>query len=710
MKKKSKGKLNFMNLLIMLLLFCFGIFLIRTIYLATSKTIDGINMKEFAENRSTMEETLIANRGTIYDKNGNPLAQNVSSYTLIAYLDPKRSEKQDTLYHVQDKETTAKKLATIISMKEEEILAILSQKDLYQVEFGNAGKGLTELEKEKIEELNLPGIDFIEDKKRYYPNGDFASYTLGYARKNDNDKITGEMGLESLLDEVLEGQDGYRIYQKDVNGYKIPGTKEELHEASDGNNVYLTIDSNIQFFVEQAMNEVASKYKFDWMNVIVADAKTGKILGLSQRPSFNPNTKDISNWIDYTVAQAYEPGSIMKIYTYMAALETGKYDGNAKFKSGRYITDDNISIYDWKRTGFGDITYDQGFVTSSNVGVINMINNYLDKTTLKNYFTKMGFGKKTGITLANEDTGKIEFNYQTEIYNAGFGQGITTTPMQHIQALTAVANNGIMLKPYIIDKVTDSKGNVLYTGKKEEIGQVASASTTSKIRDLMYDVVHSDWYAATGSNYRLNGYDLIGKTGTAQLVNPNTGAYYTNDYYTTKSFVGMWPKDDPEVIIYTSVNKSSGGSSKPLTSVVKSLVVNISKYLNIFSEEKDTTINNYTLDNYLNKNVSNVKKQLEDNKVKTIIIGTGDKVVGQYPRKGDIVGRNDKVFLLTNDNNYTMPNFNGYSKKQAEEVCKMLDLTCKFESYGYVKSQSIKAGTKIDKSKPINFVLKELYK
>ncbi len=709
MKKKSKSKVNFMNLFIMLTLFCFGAFLIRTFYLATSTVIDDINMKEFASNRITAQEVLKANRGSIYDVNGNILAQNVSSYTLIAYIDPKRSEGEEQLYHVADKETTAKKLATVIKMKEKDILEILNQKDLYQVEFGNAGKALTELEKEKIEELNLPGIDFIEDQKRYYPNGNFASYTLGYARKNEKEEIKGEMGIEELLEEILAGKDGYRVYQKDVNGIKIPGTKEDSKESTDGNDVYLTIDSNIQFFIEQIMNEIEKKYKYEWMNVIVADAKTGKILGLSQRPSFDPNTLDIQNWIDYTVASAYEPGSIMKIYTYMATMEAGKYKGNEKFKTGKYVTDDGTEIYDWKKSGFGDITYDQGFITSSNIGVINLINKYIDKNILKDYFNRMGFGKKTGITLAYEDSGEVNFKYQTEIYNAGFGQGITTTPMQHIQALTSIANNGVMLKPYIIDKVVDQNGKVVYTGQKEELATVASKETTEKIKELMYEVVHSNWYAATGTGYKMKGYDLIGKTGTAQLVNPKTGAYYTNDYYTTKSFVGMWPKKDPQVIIYTSVNKSVGGSSKPLTTVVKNLVENVSKYLNIFSEKEDKTIKNYTLEDYTNKKVTDVKSTLKENKITTIVLGDGTKIIDQYPKKNDIVGKNDKVFLLTNSTKYTLPDFTGYSKKQATEVCKLLNLNCEFKSYGYVTNQSLKKGTTIKNNQKITFTLKELY-
>ena len=682
--KKSKYNNKIINIFIVIALFCFLILIYRTAYLSLAKEVDGVNLKEFAQSRSVVSKTIPAKRGNIYDRNGEALAINVSSYTLIAYLDESRSEGEDELYHVKDKKNTAKKLATVIDMKEDDIYEILNQENMYQVEFGTAGKGLTELEKEEIEKLNLPGIDFIEDVKRYYPNGSFASYVLGYATTNEDGKIVGEFGMEELLNDVLSGTDGYTTYQKDLNGYKIPGTKEVTVDAVDGNDVYLTIDSNIQFFVEQAIGEAEENYNFDWMTIVVADAKTGEILGTGQSPTFDPNTRDIENWTDITVAEAYEPGSIMKIYTYMAAMEAGTYRGSDKFKSGVYETEDETKIYDWLPQGFGTITYDQGFIASSNVGVINIMNNFINKTILQDYFKKLGFGTKTGITLANEVSGQIKFNYQTEVYNASFGQGITTTPMQHVKALTSIANDGIMLKPYIISKVLDENNKEVYTGQREELGQVASKETTDKMKELMYNVVNSNWYGATGTIYKVKNSDVIGKTGTAQLVNEKAGSYYTDDYNMTRSFVGMWPKDDPEVIIYASVKRS--GTSTPISKAVTSIIENMNKYLNIFSEEEDDTIENFIVDNYLNKTKTDVESKTKN--VKKLYIGTGNKIINQYPAKGSILSSNDTLILLTNSNNPKIPNLKGYSKQEAKAVCNMLNLKCTFKGYGYISSQS----------------------
>ena len=698
MKKKGQNKL--INLFIVIALFCFGFIIYRVSFLTISNEVEGVNLKEFADSRSIVSKTIYAKRGNIYDQNGETLATTVSSYTLIAYLDPSRSEGESKLYHVKDKKTTAKKLATVLKTKEKNIYNILNQKDRYQVEFGEAGKGLTELEKEKIEKLNLPGLDFIENEKRYYPNGNFSSYTLGYATSDEDGKIKGALGLEDLLDDVLGGTDGYTTYQKDLNGYKIPGTKGVTKNAVNGNDVYLTIDSNVQFFLEQAANEAAKDYKFDWLTVIVADAKTGKILGTTQKPSFDPNKRDIKNWIDITVGEAYEPGSIMKTYTYMAAMEAGTYRGNNTFLSGKFKADDGTVISDWNGTGFGRITYDQGFQASSNVGVINIVNNFISKQQLYDYYIKMGFGSKTGITLANEVSGQIKFRYQTEVYNASFGQGITTTPIQHVQALTSIANDGIMLKPYIIEKVVDSNGKVVYKGEREEKGRVASKKTAEKIRELMYQTVNTNWYAATGGDYKVKNSSVIGKTGTAQLVNSYTGTYYTDDYNVTKSFMGMWPKNDPQVIIYASVKR---GTSRPLSNCVTSIVKNMNKYLNIFEKENDKTLKNITIKSYLNKDLSTVNNQTKN--VKKLILGDGNKVIMQYPKEGIVLDSNETLILLTNSKTYKLPDLKNYSKKEVEAVCNMLELKCSFKGYGYVSTQSIKDKI-IKKNEKVSFVLK----
>ena len=418
MKKRKKNNRNktIGNFGLILTLFLFAGLMYRAGVLSLSKTVDGIDLTAFSNNHTIKHETILAKRGNIYDANGDVLAQNVYSYELIAYLEPSRGEG----YYVKDKEYTAEQLATIINLDYDRILTLLnSTKEngdpLYQTSFGSQGRGLTEITKDKIKALNLPGIDFIETQKRYYPKGNYLSYTLGYAKQESDGKITGEMGIEALYNTELTGQDGFREYQKDLKGYKIANTTESVLEAVDGNDIYLTIDSNVQFFIEQALENAKNTYSFDEANIIVAEAKTGRILGISSTTGFDPNLRNVETYLDPNISVGFEPGSTMKTFTYMAALESGKYDGNTTFRSGTYTAKDGTVLGDSDRKGWGVITYDRGFALSSNVGICNIITNYLSRDDLMNYFKKLGFGSKTGIELSKETSGVLKFKYETDL-------------------------------------------------------------------------------------------------------------------------------------------------------------------------------------------------------------------------------------------------------------------------------------------------------
>ena len=384
-KKKPRNNVKLSKLFIIGSLFLFALMIGRVVFLGLSKNVDGVDLQALASKRTTKTDTIKAQRGTIYTKEGEVLAQNVSSYKLIAYLDERRTTNKNKPQHVVDKDLTAEKLAPILGINKEEILTYLNKTGVYQTEFGSKGKGLTELTKERIEALNLPGLDFEESFKRYYPKGDFLSYIIGYAKEdNDTSKLTGEMGLEKYYDKTLSGTDGYTTYQKDLRGYKIAGTKEVSKKAEDGNNIYLTINNNIQFFVEQALDEAEKETSFEWFTIVVADANTGAILAAASSPSFDPNKRNLTNYLDLNIALPYEPGSTMKIFTYMAAMENGVYNGNETYHSGVYKTTDGTEIGDWNRAGWGDITFDKGFALSSNVGVINLIKRHMNADMLRN--------------------------------------------------------------------------------------------------------------------------------------------------------------------------------------------------------------------------------------------------------------------------------------------------------------------------------------
>ena len=684
-RRLNVNKVRVSKLLIAFILLFFVVVIARLLYLGISPKIDGIDLKTFVANRNTRKKTTYAKRGTIYDSSSNVLARTINSYTVIAYLSESRSKGFKTPQHVVDKEKTAKELSPILGMSEEAILYLLNR-NAYQVELGPGGRGITELKKEEIEKLKLPGISFISSYKRYYQNDDFASYILGYVKTTDDGEMIGEMGIEQYYNDMLKGKDGFIVYQQDVNGYKIPNTKEEVKESKDGVDIYLTIDSNIQFFVEKYSKEAYEQYPCDWLFAVVADAKTGAILGSTSYPSFNPNIKNITNYLNPLVSFAIEPGSTMKIFTYMATMEKKMYDGNKTFKSGSIKIGEN-TIYDWKTDGFGEITYDEGFMLSSNVGISYLTKDYFTGSELKEYFKKWGFGQKTGIELPYELTGTLneKNNKAIEIANAGFGQGITVTPIQMVQALTMIANNGVMLKPYIVSKIVDEEDALVYEGKRTELGKVASSETVNNIKELMYKVIYNDLYYSTGASYRMDGYDLIGKTGTAQYTNPYTGRYYYDNVNYIRSFAGMFPKDDPEIIIYVATKKTY--TQKGVSNIVKGLVKDIANYRSIFKNE-ETDATTFKIDDYSNQNLVMVLDNLKDKFKDIVVIGDGDKIVDTYP-KNKVVSKDEKIFILTNSKNIEIPDFIGYSKREVETYKKLTGIDITLEGNGYVYEQNI---------------------
>ena len=697
-KKKLKG-IKFNIIYVLVFLFVFGVIFYRIGVLSLSKEIDGVDIQKFAASRTYRKDILPSKRGTIYDVNGNALAENVSSYTLIAYLSPSRTTNPNRPQHVVDVDYTADKLSEVLDISKEQLVKYMSKK-AYQVEFGSKGRGLSELKKDEILALGLPGLDFIETQKRYYPYGNFLSYTLGYAKKenvtndegNEVEKIVGEMGIESYYDKELSGKDGYTMYQKDRNGYRIAGTDELKVEAEDGYDVYLTIDSTIQLFVEEAVSEMLSRFTVDFAAVMVADAKTGAILASYSNPSFDPNKRDIVSYLDKNVATSFEPGSTMKIFSYMAAMETGKYNGEEKYKSGTFVAKDGTVMGDSNnKEGWGTITYDLGFAYSSNTAVMNLTTKYMGGPYLKEYYEKLGFGSKTGIELPNETAGKINFKYETEVLNASFGQGIMTTPVQYIKALTSVANDGILLQPYIVSKIVNhDTGEVVLQNERKELGRVASKETTDKIRVLMRSVVAP---GGTGSYYAMPGYDFIAKTGTAQVAKEK-GVGYGDKII--RGLAGMFPGDDPDIIIYMAV-KNPPESVNPTKDIIQSIIKNVSKYKNIYVENKEGNIKlpEIEMPSYINKSVVETKKTLNSYGVDVIVLGSGDTIIDQYPCKGSKINKIDKVFLLS-EGDITMLDLTNYSMKDVNSFLTLVPLEKEVTGNGYVIAQSIPPGTVID--------------
>ena len=687
--KKKNNTVNINKIIFVVLVLSFCAIILKTSMVALADTTDGINLTEFVNNRNTETETLYAERGSILSSDGEILAHSINSYTVIAYLSESRTSDEENPQHVVDKEKTAEELSAILGMQKDYILKLLN-KNLYQVELGPNGRGITELTKKQIENLDLPGIDFIETQKRAYPMSSFASFIVGYAQTDDNGNLAGKMGVEAYYDEELEGEDGYTIYQKDAYGYTIPNTSPITVDAEAGQDIYLTIDSKIQLFVENGVQKIKSSgADMDWMTFSVMDAKTGAIVASSSNYDFNLNTLNIESYLNPLTSYQYEPGSTMKIYSFLAAMENGIYNGDDTYLSGTINVDD-ATIKDFNNKGWGVITYDTGFSYSSNVAATKLALG-MGREKLYNYYAGLGFGQKTGITLPGETTGDIDFTYRTELATASFGQGITTTPIQNLKAMTILANDGVLLEPYIVEKIVNSETKeITYEHKRTELGQKASKENIDKMLDMMYDVVYSGYTDA--KFYQSDNITLIGKTGTAQITGPN-GKYMTGKYDYIRSFSGVFPYEDPQYIVYVSV-KQYTGSYRQFAETITEVVEEIAKYKNITENiEKIDNSKIITMNNFISSDIYSTEEKLKALNLNIIKLGSGKYIINQYPEKGQVVLAGNKVFLVTNSNEYTMPDITGWSSSEVITLCKLLNINYILNGYGNVESYNIPAGT-----------------
>jgi penicillin-binding protein 2B len=680
----------------------FFVLLFRYYSIQITGEVGGQPLAAKAQQKYNREGTLAAARGEIFDRNGEVIAEDTAAYTLIAIVDKKMTTNPKKPQHVKNPRKTAKELAKYIQMDETEIYSILTKgisKGRFQVEFGKAGKDITHQTKKEIEALELPGITFIRDSKRFYPNGMFASHVVGYAdrveQKDQTYKSIGKMGIEKSLNTELTGVDGKINYESDLWGYLLPDGKEKITPAQNGNDVYLTIDKKIQTFLEDAMNKVAKEYKPKKIIAIVADPKTGNILAMGQRPSFHPKTKEgiDKSWHNEAVETSFEPGSTMKIFTLAAAVQENVFNPNEYYQSGSYqVTKKDKAIHDHNGSGWGSISYLEGVQRSSNVAFAKIAKEKLGFEKFREYLTKFGFDKPTGIELPDETSGKIQFTYPIEKITTAYGQGTAITAIQQIQAATAIANGGKMLKPHVVEKIVNhDTGETIKEVSPEVVSTPISAETASKVRDILETVVTSP--KGTGGRYKIEGYSVAGKTGTANIPGPN-GKYIKGVNGYMFSFLGMAPKDDPKLIVYVAVQEpeleglEAGQGALPVSGVFNPVMQNSLHYLNIQpSVLEKASINKMA--NLKGHSVSETVKDLKEKGFETVVLGNGTEIVGQLPKAGTTILEGEKVILQTNGE-LTAPDMTGWSLRDVMKVANLAGLKLNSKGKGYVDQQNIK--------------------
>ncbi|XVL27356.1 penicillin-binding transpeptidase domain-containing protein [Staphylococcus equorum] len=648
-------------------------------------------------------------RGKIYDRNGKVLAEDIERYKVVAIVDKKASEGSEKPKHVKDKKETAKKLATVIDMSEEDIEKRLDNKKAFQVEFGQKGSDLTYQEKEKIEKMNLPGVTLYPETERFYPNGNFASHLIGIAQKDaDTGELNGAMGVEKIFDSYLSGQKGALSYIHDIWGYIAPNTKKEKTPQR-GDDVHLTIDSNIQVFVEEALDGMVEHYKPKDLFAVVMDADTGEILAYSQRPTFNPETGEDfgKKWANDLYQNTYEPGSTFKNFGLAAAIEEGEFKPDKKYTAEpKEVMGSKIS--DWNKVGWGEIPMSLGFTYSSNTLMMHL-QDLVGSDKMKEWYEKFGFGESTNGMFDGEATGDIAWDNEAQQKTSAFGQSTTVTPVQMLQAQSAFYNEGNMLKPWFIDSVSNPVSNdTFYKGEKEIAGKPIKKDTAKKVRTEMDKVVNSE--KSNAKNYKIDGYEIEGKTGTAQVADPDNGGYVEGENPYFVSFIGDAPKDDPEVVVYAGMSLAQKNDQEAYESGVskafKPIMENTLKYLNVGDKNsKDKSDVKYSkVPDVEGQETQKAQDKVNSKSLEPIVIGDGEKITKQSVTADKEVLPNSRVLLLT-DGDVTMPNMSGWTKEEVVAFEKLTNTKVTTKGSGFVSEQSITEGQKISKKDKIEVTL-----
>ncbi len=671
-------------------------------YLMIVKTLDDEDLVAHGHDKYTRSAVIEAERGKITDRDGNVLASDMESYRLAIITD------SDYPNHVTDPEKAAETLAGVIEMDQKEIEKRIKEgieKKQFQVEFGKEGRDLSFNQKKTLEESGVSGLVFIADTKRFYPNGDFASHLIGYAEDTEKSEgLTGQMGLERAYNDVLSGQDGKVNYTQDLWGYIVPNT-DSVKPPEDGANMKLTIDSNIQLYLEDSLDTMEEHFEPEELFAVVADAETGEILASGQRPSFNPRTREGfgNSWLNMLYQYSFEPGSTFKVFGLAAAIAEGEYDPNATYESGSYDVNGH-TIYDWKKEGWGEITYNQGMQYSSNA-LMMLLQDKVGEDKMLEYYKKFGFGEPTGSEFQNEPAGILAWDNELQRKTTSFGQTSTVTPIQMIQGMTAILNGGKMKKPYVVDEITDPEtGEVIHDGKETVVRQVIPEEAADKTQEQINTFVGGS--ENHNAQYLLDDYEVAGKSGTAQIIDPEGGGYMDGDYEFMTSFLGYAPEDDPEVIIYYGIKLASKNKSDTWDYGVmhgfNPLMERTLKYLEVEEADDGTGGEAVEVGDYTGQSISEAEPATKDT-IQTIITGDGEEIVDHFP-KNDTLLPYDTFFIKT-DGEQLMPELKGLSKREALMFGEFMGIEVSVEGEGFVQKQSVSPGTPITEDTALELTL-----
>lgn len=725
--------------LMILAVFLFFVFVINFAIIIGTDTKFGHNLSTEASEVYQKEVTVQAKRGTIYDRNGVALAEDSTTYSIYAIISTSYVSSTGEKLYV--KKSQYEKVAEILNEKlgidKNEVLSQLKQDGLFQVSFGSSGSGLSYSTKLAIEtamdEAGIKGIGFTSTPGRMYPNGVFASQFLGLTQLKENkdgtSSLVGTSGLEAALDDILSGTDGKVIYQKDKNGNLLLGTETTVKQAIDGKDVYTTLSEPLQSYLESQMDIFQNEARGTYASATVVNAKTGEILATTQRPTYNAQTLDgysednLKTWNTLLYQNYYEPGSTMKVMTLASAIDDDVFNPNEVISTINGITVADTTINDWNvnegMTSVQYLTYAQGFAWSSNVAMTSLEQKMGNDKWLT-YLSRFKFGYPTRFGMLNEDSGLLPSDNEVTVAMSSFGQGIGVTQVQMLRAFTAISNGGVMLEPQFISQIYDSNTNSTRVATSEVVGNPVSEDAADQTLDYMVTVGTDSQYGTlyngtTGQPYiQVGDYSVAVKSGTAQIAASaeDGGGYLTGDNDYIYSVVAIVPSDDPEFIMYVTLQQPSEQFRAMYWQDVINPVLERAMMIKdtltstaVTGTDKETE---YTLKDYIGENPGDTAQELRDNLVQPVVVGSGSKIKKMSKKVGSNLSANEQILLWTG-NLETVPDMYGWTKENVEKFAKWtgIKITFKGSDSGTVTKQSVESETDIDGVKKITITLGE---
>ncbi len=696
--------------------------------------------QEYANNNQFGSIEISANRGSIYDSNGNTLAKSATVFKV--FLDPSNFREHEKNYSKKDE--IVKFITETLDIDEATLLKKMDANNQYEVLQTKVESPVADKITEFTSKNKITCISLQEDTKRYYPQNELAASVIGFV----NGDGEGQYGIESYYDEQLSGIPGKVISAKDANGDEMPYRYSKLYEAKDGNSLHLTIDSNIQYYLEKNVQDMANEFKIDaGACAIMMNAKTGAIYGMATTPTFDLNnpaeitTESVkqyieslseeeqqeammnaraAQWKNKSVTDRYIPGSVFKVITSSAAIEENVIDiDTSSFDCAGIAHVSGVPIRCWNYpNSHGAQSFVQALTNSCNPAFIE-IGQRIGVDKFFYYFEAFGLTEKTGIDLPAEVSSiyaELKDIGPVELASISFGQTSKITPMEMIVSYAAVVNGGKLVTPYVVDKIVDGSGNVVSTHETVVKRQVISEDTSKKMRESLEAVVNNNG----GSNAYIKGYHIGGKSGTSQKLD----MYSEEDMRYVSSYCCFAPADDPEIVLLVIADEPTTGEyygSVVAVPYARRILEEVLPYLGYYPEYTDEEIEKMdkTVPDLETKTVLAAKTTLAEMGLECEIVGGGETIASQVPTAGSSISKGGTVILYTagntNQKMIEVPSFIGCNMEQVNTLIANAGLNCITKGASVdnvaaiVSAQSVEAGEMAAKGTVIEltFIIKD---